>query len=201
MNEQPTIVGAFGYRDITCSQHPDVGIPFKSLFESIKPKRILEIGTAWGGLTLLLNDILIDCGLNDTKILTYDIIELNRNHFKGCNIDYREENIFNNTKTDLIDFSVVDFIKSDGPTIVLCDGGAKKNEFNIFADHLKVGDIIMAHDYSPTLEYFHEHMKDKIWNWCEINQYDILEAVEKNNLEPFMQDDFIKVAWVCKIKK
>ena len=58
----------------------------------------------------------------------------------------------------------------------------------------------MAHDYSPSTEYFEEHINNKIWNWHEIQDSDIQESVSEYSLEPFMQEDFQQVVWVCKIK-
>ena len=84
---------------------------------------------------------------------------------------------------------------------MLCDGGSKKNEFRILSDYLKVGDVIMAHDYAPNEEYFQEHINNKIWNWLEIQDNDINEPSLRNNLIPYMEDDFRQVVWACKIKQ
>ena len=65
---------------------------------------------------------------------------------------------------------------------------------------LKSGDVIMAHDYCCNTDEFFKNFKDKIWNWLEIQDSDIEEAVEKNKLKSFMATDFAKVVWVCKIK-
>jgi hypothetical protein len=43
-------------------------------------------------------------------------------------------------------------------------------------------------------------MKNKIWNWHEIQDSDIIDACEKYNLEPFMEQEFLQAAWVCKKK-
>lgn len=92
-------------------------------------------------------------------------------------------------------------IQQDGCTLVLCDGGSKKNEFKLISPLLKIGDVIMAHDYSYNHKYFESHIKNKFWNWLEIQDDDIIEVSDKNGLYNFLQDDFINVAWVCKIKK
>jgi hypothetical protein len=67
--------------------------------------------------------------------------------------------------------------------------------------HLKKGDIIMAHDYSKNYEYFEQHIKNKIWNWCEITETHIQTSSQINNLVPYMEDEFASVVWVCKIKQ
>jgi hypothetical protein len=58
----------------------------------------------------------------------------------------------------------------------------------------------MAHDYSPNENYFQEHINNKVWNWLEIQDLDINDSCLKNNLSPYMEDEFRKVVWVCKKK-
>jgi hypothetical protein len=95
---------------------------------------------------------------------------------------------------------IIDFITSEGTTLVLCDGGSKKNEFRLLSNLIKKGDVIMAHDFSPNEEYFIDNMLDKKWNWMEIQDSDINQSVIVNNLKPYMSELFLDVAWVCKMK-
>jgi hypothetical protein len=44
-------------------------------------------------------------------------------------------------------------------------------------------------------------IKGKYWNWLEINNSDIEQSCLVNNLVDYLEDDFDKVAWVCKIKR
>jgi cephalosporin hydroxylase len=200
-------IGWYSYKGTTTLQHVDIDKPLKKLFETIRPSQVLEIGTSYGGLTLLVRDLLDEVGLVNSDFRTYDTIETGRYHLEeaiknGAKVDLRIKNVFNHVYDSLVEVEEVQsFIQQSGPTIVLCDGGSKKNEFRILSPYLKTGDIIMAHDYSPNPEYFEEHVNGKIWNWHEIQDSDIQEAVEKHSLEPFMQDEFQKVVWVCKIKK
>ena len=57
---------------------------------------------------------------------------------------------------------VTNMILNGGKTLVLCDGGNKINEFNFYSDFIKNGDIIMAHDYSESTEFFNENINEKI---------------------------------------
>jgi hypothetical protein len=82
----------------------------------------------------------------------------------------------------------------------LCDGGAKRYEFQLLAPYLKQHDIIMAHDYSPNLEYFKANIMNKTWDWLEIDDSHIDEVCQKQNLRPYMQEDFLPVVWVCRQK-
>ena len=173
---------------------------FYDFLSDIKPKRILEIGTALGGFTMFLkivcNELNIDC-----NILSYDISARPwYDGMKDFGIDVRVENIFNETFTD-VKQEVIDFVQSDGTTLVLCDGGWKIGEFKIFSKHIKTKDFIMAHDYSFSKEVYDNQIKDKIWNWCEITEEDIREASEINNLQPYNQENFSNCVWVCKQKQ
>jgi hypothetical protein len=89
---------------------------------------------------------------------------------------------------------------AEGPALVLCDGGNKPAEFNRYAKFLRSGDVIMAHDYAPTHDYFYDQMHGKHWNWWEIQDSEIADACARCKLEPFMQDEFQRVAWACRRK-
>lgn len=172
---------------------------FYDFISEIKPKRILEIGTALGGFTQFLNIITKELGL-DTKILTYDVISHPwYQEIIDSGIDLRVENIFSH------DFKsckqeVIDFIRQEGLTLVLCDGGWKIGEFNLLSDYIKTGDFIMAHDYSYDDMVYKNEIYNKIWNWCEITEKDIKECSLRNDLIPYNQEIFSKCVWVCKIK-
>jgi glycosyltransferase involved in cell wall biosynthesis len=68
------------------------------------------------------------------------------------------------------------------------------------SNYLKVGDVIMAHDYSPNEEHFQKHINNQIWNWFEIQDSDIIDSCIKNSLISYMEEKFRNVVWVCKIK-
>ena len=184
------------YKHHACQQNHNAYERFVFMLNDIRPKQILEIGTALGGFTAFLLDVIKDTNL-ECKIRSYDI------HYnswyedlKNQGVDIRIENIFQNNWSSVPD-EVVDYIKSDGVSLILCDGGSKKDEFRVLSKYLKINDIIMTHDYAPNREYFEEHMKNKIWNWHEIQDSDIIESCQLNGLEPFMKEEFLSVAWAC----
>jgi hypothetical protein len=194
--------GHFIYENLIISQHPNVGEKFKKLIDEYKPSRVLEIGTSDGGLTLLIRDLLDNMGLTTTIVRTYDVNEQKNLKLKERNIEIITKDVFNYPYSDLeYPDEIRDFIQSNGKTLVLCDGGSKKNEFRLLSQFLKYGDIIMAHDYAPNENYFNENIKDKIWNWLEIQDSDINESCLTYNLKPYMEDEFRSVVWVCKIKE
>lgn len=202
------VTGWYTYRGTTTLQHENIESKLTKLFSSEKPSQVLEIGTSYGGLTLLIRDVLDNLNLNASDFRTYDVMETNRHWLEeaikgGALIDFRIKNVFNQPYSDLDEQYVEEireFIERSGKTIVMCDGGSKRNEFNILSRFLKPGDIIMAHDYAPNDEYFQTHINGKVWNWHEIEDSHIEECSVKYNLQPFMQEDFQEVVWVCKKK-
>jgi hypothetical protein len=198
--------GGFAYKSLFISQHPNVGNIFRSFLNNNHAYRILEIGTMHGGLTLMIKDILDDIGLSSTSIRTYDIE--NQEFLKPLvvdrNIEVITENLFDHHyryfKDEQTKNKITQYIQQEGLTIVLCDGGCKKCEYNILAPLLKKGDILMAHDYAPDRNFFEEHMKDKIWNWMEIEDKDIKDISEKYSLAPYNQEEMLSIAWNCRKK-
>ena len=188
------------YLEHTAQQNPYAYKVFYDFIETVKPSRILEIGTALGGFTMFLKLVCDDLKLN-TNILTYDIY--NRYEYESLinnNIDVRIENVFDEHYTQ-VKQEVIDYIQQDGTTVVLCDGGYKIGEFNLLAKYIKKEDFILAHDYATNSEVFEKEINLKYWNWHEIQDLDIQDSVEKYNLESFKPDEFQKAVWVCKIKK
>jgi len=173
---------------------------FYNFLREVKPDRILEIGTGMGGFTVFLALIKEDLDLN-MDILSYDIHgRVGFEQYASYGIDARIKDVFSGNYTD-VSAEVIEYIRREGTTVILCDGGNKIEEFNLLSNYLKTGDFIMAHDYSANPQYFKEHVEMKIWNWMEIQDSDINDAVVKNNLEPFMADEFQQAVWVCKIKE
>lgn len=198
--------GGFAYGYLFMSQHENTPQVFLELLEIIRPYRVLEIGTFHGGLTLMLRDTLDNLGLSGSIIRTYDISdqEFLKPLVKDRLVEVYTKNVFDKEYKHFADYNaekeIAKFIQQDGCTLVLCDGGCKKCEYNIIAPLLKNQDIIMAHDYCPNQDYFNKHMKDKIWDWCEIEDSDIQEVSDKYNLIPFHQDKLLTIGWNCRIK-
>lgn len=196
--------GSFIYKNRVVQQHADIKEKLIKLFESSQPARILEIGTSYGGLTVLMRDTLNEINMSHVPIRTYDIIykcdfdQLNNID----NIDFIKKNIFNhNGKGSELDCEEAKkYITGPGKVIVFADGGNKKDEFAALAKHIKSGDIIMAHDYVETKAIWEESYKGKIWNWCEVIEKDLETACEDNNLSHYMQEEMRQVVWACRVK-
>lgn len=194
------ITGCSAFEGITAMQHENAFNVFSNLIEHVRPARILEIGTASGGLCLYLRRKMNEIGLSENPIKTFDIFETGTHKvlISEPNIEVIYDNIFSSDYLSMTQPELItDFIQSDGTTIVLCDGGNKIQEFNMISPLLKSGDIIMAHDYSPNLEFFQENIMNKVWCWMEITDSDVANAVKSNNLKPFMSHEFAEVVWLC----
>jgi len=191
--------GLSSYMGMASQQNHNAYEVFYNFLNEIKPKRILEIGTALGGFTQFLNKVSKESNL-DVNILSYDIHRMNwYDTMVDEGIDVRVENIFNNDYSS-VSQEIIDFIKEDGVTIVLCDGGNKVGEFNLLSNYIKDGDFIMAHDYSDNRENFDTNFNRKIWNWHEIQDSNINESCLRNNLKSYNKEIFDSVVWVCKVK-
>ena len=188
-----------GFKGHSAQQFHDAYQVFYDFIKDVKPKRILEIGTALGGFTNFLKIVCDDLQL-DTNIRTYDI---NRytwyDNMKELGIDVRVENIFTEGFLDM-NQDVKDYIQQDGITIVLCDGGWKIGEFNLISKYIKSDDFILAHDYAENREVFDQRIYGKIWNWFEISDSDIHQSTVDNNLVIYKKDTFENVAWTCRKK-
>lgn len=190
--------GMSAYMYIGAQQNHNAYKVFYEFLKTVKPKRILEIGTGVGGFAYALQSFINDLEL-DTIFRTYDIHPGITEKLREFGVDARIENIFDDDyKT--IPQEVIDFIRGDGITIVLCDGARKIEEFKLLSEFIKEGDFILAHDYSSNLEYYQEHIYQKIWVWFEIRDSDIEEVVQKYNLKPYKPEEFQQVVWVCKVK-
>lgn len=188
---------------LTMQQKPEVSGAFEKLLKEIKPKQIVEIGAAGGGTTLSIRETLDEIGLEKTDIKSFEVKEHKWfTEMRKRNIEIIVENIFSHSYKEIEKPEMVEsFIKREGTTLILCDGGSKINEFNLLSKYLKSGDIIMAHDYVDTNENFLKNYKNKIWNWREIGDEHIKNTCEKYNLKSYMKETFDKVVWVCKIKE
>lgn len=187
---------------LTSQQNDHMFLAFRDLLTATRPARILEIGTAGGGTIAYIRDILNELNLTTSKILSLEVKE----HkwyptLRERGIEVVIENIFDKSYRNLEKPEMVEsFIKDEGTTIILCDGGSKANEFRLLSQFLKTGDIIMAHDFIDTRENFIENYREKIWNWREIGDEHINPVCDKYGLEPFMQETFNLAVWACRRK-
>lgn len=92
-------------------------------------------------------------------------------------------------------------IKNGGRVLLLCDGGDKKKEFELYAPFLKQNDIIMGHDWAKDDKAFADIQTRGIWYGCEIKWKDIEGTCKQNNIAQIYSDEFDDVVWFCGIKQ
>ncbi len=178
------------YREFLACQRPEVFDAFRDFIEKETPSLILEMGTAFGGLSLSLfeSSSVISC-----KFITYDIVENSTSsQLRKYGVDFRIENIFNDDyslKESFLEY--FDTFKS--PRLILCDGGWKIGEFNAFSKVLREGDILMAHDFAYNQEDYDTH---SIWGWNEIMEKDIIESMKQYKLSYYKMNIWHHLAWV-----
>ena len=188
------------YKGILAQQNPNTFNEFEKFFNNETFDYVIEIGTSYGGLALFLHDQSLK---HKFKFITYDwsgfkdgawsnrIYQLKSTMPSGnLSFDYRDKNIFENTD------EIINILKNN-KCLLLCDGGDKPKEFNIFGKHLTSGSYIMAHDYASDETDFETNVRNKIWNWFEIQDSDIQETMNENNIvKSNYFDDFVLVAWI-----
>lgn len=191
------------YKGYTAQQVDNFYPTIRKFLEEVRPSRVLEIGTAGGGFILAVREILNEIGLQDTPVRTFDVIESPYyEKLRTFNIEINIENIFDHAYLNLVKPErIVPYIQQEGITVVFCDGGHKVGEFNSIAPHIKKGDYILAHDYIDTWENYQTNFKEKIWDWCEVEEKYIEKVSLSENLEFHNKEEFDKIVWVCKIKK
>jgi hypothetical protein len=150
-----------------------VNVLLPNFLNNTKPKNIVEIGTAVGGLTHLLSDL-----CPDSKIITIETKNFYHYNFK----ENVTSIISDSNSTDLINDIMIPFIQKNGTTIVFCDGGNKVIDFSNYAPLIKNGDYICVHDYCQTKEIFLNEYYGKIWNYCRLIDKDILGICEQYGL-------------------
>jgi hypothetical protein len=154
---------------------------FDKIFDQFLPDSIIELGTGDGEFIDIIGKLVFD-RTNDVAIYTFD----NRDHsVVNPFINYQKCHIFDNVK----------YIKPifKGRVLLLCDNGDKAKEIKTFSKFLKAGDVLMAHDYAYSIEYFNEH---KFWRTCELTDADI----DFKGFERFNQNLMIQAGWLSLIK-
>jgi hypothetical protein len=196
------ITGHTSYKGLTAQQHDTFKEVFTPFLLQQNFSHVFEVGTAGGGLTLFIRDT-----LPNARILSFDVVYQRwYEDIKKHNVDIQIRNIFSDdirnitSVAKVVDEQALKFLGETGKKLILCDGGNKIGEFNCLSYYMNTGDFIMAHDYSRTWEYHREVLKDKVWDWCEIEEKYIEKSSAINNLVPHMTDEFQGIVWVCKTK-
>ena len=177
---------------IACCQTPNVSTAFLKIIHLFDT--IIEIGADAGGFTLLLNHQKKDA----TQLISYEIAEskISKN-INRDKIDIRIADCFEDSTIQ----EIQDKILSGGRTLLLCDGGCKAKEFEIYAPFLKTGDVIMCHDYCDSRIDWISLCHHIHWLGApESFYYKVAKTAWDNGLERFEYDLFRSVLWGAFVK-
>ncbi len=196
----------FFKEEIIAQQTKGVVNVFENFFNENEFDYVIEIGTSFGGLSLFLYEQSLN---HNFKFITYDwfgfkdgewsdrLDKLKKAWGGELKFDFRDKNVFEESTID----EIASILKNN-KCLLLCDGGDKPKEIQIYSEYLQDGSYIMGHDYAPTEDHFYADIKGKIWNWLELQDSDFEETMEKHNLHKSKKhyDKFKRVVWVCLVK-
>jgi hypothetical protein len=151
---------------------------------------IIEIGSYNGGLS----SYLFDTKRKDTFFISYDI-DQSLNQSNRIDISFVIKDCFE-AKDE-----IKNFIGREGRTLVICDGGHKTKEFNLFSNYLKYNDVIILHDYKQDEESWKEYTN--YWQWPyghECSYEEVKEAITLNGLKEYFNKKANFYLWGSYIK-
>ena len=132
-----------------------------SLFQNNDFHSVVEIGTGCGALTTVLGLWGIKL---DIPVISIDIeTKHNKKIFDTLHINFLKLDEFSLEAKEKITSSI-----GDKSTLLICDGGLKKWEFNTFASLTPINSIIGVHDWG--VECIYEDIKDTIVEYCRAYQ-------------------------------
>ena len=196
-----------GHEGIRAQQNPNAFQMFDKFFNENQFDFVIEIGTSFGGFSLYLYEQSIQHGWN---FITYDYSKFKngiwsdrrrdlKNIWDGeLKFDFRVKDVFHQDTIDEISHII-----KNNKCLVLCDGGDKPKEIQIYSQYLQPGSYIMGHDYSPSKQYHKQHHKGKVWNWLELMDSDVEDTIQEYNLQKPSEyyQGFCDVVWLCLIKE
>lgn len=177
--------------NIIAAQTPKVVDVFKSILSDFNT--IIEIGFHRGAFTLWLHRNKEE----GTKLVAYDIT-FDPKQVNDDNIDFRQGDCFDERVIN----EIQQLILNGGKTLVLCDGGFKDREFNLYSKFLKSNDVIMCHDYAHSTEDYSNITTSINWTTPAESRFDNIKgSVELYGLDKYEYDKFKNVLWGSFIKK
>jgi hypothetical protein len=153
-----------------------------------RPLMVIEIGTCKGGLSNLLSGCTAHYGGEFHTMDVHSGGEKNKYPLYG-NATFHLWDCFEHAE------EIGELIRRPGQCFVLCDGGNKVREFSRFAEFLKPGDVIGAHDWID--ETIPNYSPD-FWGCCEVRTPDLEPTFARHGLTDFMPEWFQYSAWCVK---
>lgn len=211
-----------------CQQNPAAILALNRLLMAYDFTRIIELGTHTGGLSTLF--ALYTHGSRhpiDPEDPKEPATLHNLTHHKWPKTFHTFDNVVRDkNRVELLrdlgaEVGVVDFLNDQaaiddirnligqpGRTLLLCDGGNKKREFELYTSALKSFDFIMGHDWAKDEAAFEANKREGVWNSWELRMMDaeddgpkfgIDKILKENNIQQVFSDEFDTGAWFCGI--
>jgi cephalosporin hydroxylase len=187
----------FEFFGLKMTQIPEALIRISTLLQIVKPDKIIEFGTGYGGLSVLLS---LYCKIKNKSFVTYDAVlhrpdildNLAIKDFRLKHLDYPE------TIAEITQ----EIEKESGKILLVCDA-MKAEEAKLYAPKLKKEDILIIHDYSQVRNgpAFQNTCQKYGWTapqeqWIE----NMKEFCEKDGIYPYFYKEMEDVLWFCGIK-
>lgn len=190
--------GQFEFFGLSMTQVPDALVKISTLLQISSPSLILEFGTGYGGLTVLLN---LYSKIKKCKFISYDVCEHRKDILEIIKPNFKLAELNN---PEVIS-EITQLIKENtvGQSILFCDA-LKSEEAKRYAKYLKSGDIILIHDYHATNNPVNWLSMCGKYGWTA-NQEQYLELFKdiiiNDGIQPAFHDEFEDVLWFCGVKK
>lgn len=211
-------------------QNPRAFLSFNRLLNVHSFDTIIEIGTHDGGLSTMFA---LYCCLSEQKAIsvnpnepilyknqthhrspkkfwTFDIVERDLAATKGIERLHgsfvRRDTL--NDETTIED--IRQLIEYGRSTLLLCDGGNKKKELELYGSSLKSGDFVALHDWARDEAHFESNKARDVWHGWETRwengigdtqQFGIKDLCDNYGIQQVYATEFDDSAWFvgCKI--
>ena len=197
-------------------QRPEAFLAINDLLNFYNFTNIIEIGTHDCGLSIPLALYCLNSKVpvEAEKQTEPTLYKINSHHkqpkqFYTMDIEVRDIHSIELIKQMGAQFFKVDcfekeeeigkLIQSNGRSLILCDGGDKPKEVNVFSKYLKKGDIIMGHDFFYGKEEDEKYLNE-VWYGKELCFEDVEETFRKEDVSIVHRETFDPVVWMCAIK-
>lgn len=166
---------------------------------------IIEIGSSYNGLSVFLA---LYCNLspktphtprnpNKPQFYSFDIEVRN---FDGV-VFLRQMGanfILGDTLNDQnVIAGIRQLIGAPGRTLLICDGGDKIKEFELYAPFLKQGDYVLVHDYAKDTAEAAKKKAAGIWGFHESNLAALQPTISSANVQEVFEEEFYDAAFFC----
>lgn len=190
-----TWLGDEGLKTVACHREGELSI-IREVILDFQPELMVELGTCVGGITLLLHECFPNIPLytfdNKSMIrslkkaksgISIETIETFQKEAFNDNVKFYITNVFIEGKP-----IIEELLASKKKKFLYSDNGKKKDEINLFAKCLSVGDLLGVHDWGYEIG----------WEWEGIKE--TLSSFEEHPINKTSEEQSLTVRFFRKIK-